>query len=177
MAASAPPWYRRRPGRVGRLMAAVGFAVVWWVLLAPTGLGGPVGMIWVSGSSMEPGMHTGDLALMYQRSSYGVGDVVAFEIPEGGTVIHRIIEVTDAGYRFQGDNRDFADPWELPTDDIVGKRVISVPHAAEAMTFLGRPISLAVLVAILSGLWWSDRSGSAAPRQSRRTSASRPVLP
>lgn len=134
---------------LGRLAAFGAAAIVWLVFLSPTGVGGPVGLVWVSGTSMEPTMHTGDLAVLYERSDYSVGDTVAFEIPGGGTVIHRIIEETDEGYRFQGDNRDFADPWTLTDDDIIGRLVTHVPRAGMVMTWLGRPIVMAALVAML----------------------------
>jgi signal peptidase len=137
-------------GVLGRLALLGTFAVAWFVFLAPTGLGGPVGLIWVSGTSMEPMMHTGDLAVLYEQESYGEGDVVAFEIPGGGTVIHRIIAVENGAYRFQGDNRDFADPWLLGEDAIVGRRLTHVPHAGSVMSELGRPIVMAALVAVLA---------------------------
>ena len=123
------------------------------MLLAPTGLGGPVGLIWVSGTSMEPGLHTGDLVVVYDHDEYEVGQVVAFEIPGGGNVIHRIIEVTEDGYRFQGDNRDFADPWILDDDEIIGSAAFDVPHAGSFITMLGRPIVLAGLVTAMALLW------------------------
>ncbi|MGB5951706.1 MAG: S24/S26 family peptidase, partial [Ornithinimicrobium sp.] len=94
---------------------------------------------------MEPTLSTGDLAVLYRADIYEVGDIVAFEIPEGGTVIHRVIEVAPDGYRFQGDNRDFHDPWVLDQTDVLGRQVFSVPQAARAMTTVARPDVLAAL--------------------------------
>ncbi len=153
-----------RSGGVARLAAravlTVAAGVAWFFLLAPNSLGGPVGMVWVSGTSMEPTMHTGDLAVMYRQSSYDVGDVVAFEIPGGATVIHRIIDVTDAGYQFQGDNRDFADPWFLGPDSIIGRQVALVPKAGTLVTKLGQPPVMALTVAVMALVWWNGRSGN-----------------
>lgn len=129
--------------------------------LAPTGLGGPVGLIWVSGTSMEPNLQTGDLVVVYEHDTYDVGDVVAFRIPGGGTVIHRVIDATADGYRFQGDNRDFADPWLLGRDDIIGAKAVTVPNAGSAMTVLGRPAIMAALVAALALLWCMRPGGAA----------------
>ena len=146
-----------RSGGVARLavrsLLLLAAAFGWYVTLAPNSLGGPVGVIWVSGTSMEPTMHTGDLAVVYERSSYDVGDVVAFEIPGGGTVIHRIIEVTGDGYRFQGDNREFADPWVLDEDAIIGEQVALVPRAGDVVTQLGQPPVMAASVAAMVLLW------------------------
>lgn len=149
------PRVHSHPGRVRRAHAArrgaitAALVVVWVLWLLPTGLGGPVGLIWVSGTSMQPSMHTGDLAMTYRQDSYDVGDVVAFEIPGGGTVIHRIIEVEPDGYRFQGDNRDFADPWVLGDEAIVGRRVFHLPHAGSVLTMLGHPATMGAAVAAL----------------------------
>lgn len=153
-----------RSGGVARLAArAVATAVsgiAWFFLLAPNSLGGPVGMVWVSGTSMEPTMHTGDLVVVYEQASYDVGDVVAFEIPGGGTVIHRIIAVTDAGYQFQGDNRDFADPWFLGADSIIGRQVALLPQAGTLLTKLGQPPMMALAVTVMALLWRNGRSRS-----------------
>jgi signal peptidase I len=138
--------------RLAQGLAILTLATIWYLLCAPTGLGGPVGLIWVSGTSMEPGLKTGDLVIVYEHDSYEVGDVVAFEILGGGQVIHRIIERTDDGYRFQGDNRDFADPWVIGHGDIVGAAALEIPKAGTVMTMLGRPPVLAVLVMALVGL-------------------------
>jgi signal peptidase I len=135
-------------------------AGLWLLFLAPTGLGGPVSLIWVSGISMEPTLHTGDLAVLYERSSYDVGEIVAFEIPEGGTVIHRVVRVVPEGYKFRGDNRSQDDPWVLNEEAIRGQQILSIPSAAKAMTFLGQPHVMAGLVAALVILSALKRSSS-----------------
>lgn len=136
-----------------RLLAKpLAFALViglWFVVAAPRSLGGPVSIIWVSGSSMEPTLQNGDLSVLYSRGSYRVGDIVAFDIPEGGTVIHRVEQSLPDGYRFQGDNRETGDPWVLDETSIRGRQVLRVPNAQGAMAVLGRPEVMAALVAAL----------------------------
>lgn len=122
---------------------------LWLLFLAPASLGGPLSLIWVSGVSMEPTLHTGDLAVLYERGSYDVGQIVAFNIPEGGTVIHRVVETGPGGYRFRGDNRELDDPWVLDEEAIRGRQILAIPGAAQAMTSLGRPPVMAGLVAAL----------------------------
>ncbi|MGB3186743.1 MAG: signal peptidase I [Ornithinimicrobium sp.] len=144
--------------------AAVAALVVplWFAFLAPQPFGGPLSLIWVSGTSMEPTLSTGDLAVLYRAEEYQVGDIVAFEIPEGGTVIHRVIEVGPDGHRFQGDNRDFHDPWVLDGSEILGREIFSVPHAARAMTTVGRPEVMASLAAGLVVFWRLRRNDTKA---------------
>src|SRR5213592_2340237 len=57
-------------------------AVLLWLAL-PQGLGGRAGWVLVSGTSMLPHLHTGDLVLARHRSSYHVGEVIAYRVPEG----------------------------------------------------------------------------------------------
>src|SRR6476469_9792925 len=54
-------------------------ALLWFCL--PQALGGRAGWVLVSGTSMLPQLHTGDLVLVEHRSSYQVGEVVAYRIP------------------------------------------------------------------------------------------------
>lgn len=146
---------RRTLARIGLTIVV---AAIWFQWLLPTGFGGPVGVTWVSGTSMEPGLNTGDLVVTYARDSYEVGNVVSFEIPSGGVVIHRVIEITDDGlYRFRGDNRDYQDPWALPAESIVGVSIFELHHAADVIAVLTRPISLALMVTAIVGLWLWQR--------------------
>src|SRR3954462_6884860 len=84
--------------------------VLFWVLvLRPQTLGGPAGYVLVSGHSMLPRYHTGDLVLVERKSSYHVGQVIAYRVPKGDAmagaqVIHRIIGGSaQAGWIVQGD--------------------------------------------------------------------------
>src|SRR6476646_4106501 len=70
-------------------------ALLWFCL--PQALGGRAGWVLVSGTSMLPHLHTGDLVLVEHRSSYHVGEVVAYRIPKGqvgsGHVVIRILHM------------------------------------------------------------------------------------
>lgn len=128
------------------MVAGVVLWVLWFVFLAPASLGGPVSLIWVSGTSMEPTLHTGDLAIMYEFDSYEVGDIVAFEIPEGGTVIHRVVRSGNGLYEFRGDNKPRDDQWVLDDRAVQGRQLFSIPNAASVISTLGQPRVLGLLV-------------------------------
>lgn len=112
---------------------------------------------------MEPVLQTGDIAILYERERYEVGDIVAFEIPEGGTVIHRVAGIDPGGYRFQGDNRDAEDPWILGDEAIVGRQLISIPNVTDAMETVSQPVIMAVLVAALVALIGLKREAERRP--------------
>jgi signal peptidase I len=129
---------------IGILLTIAAIAA-WFVVLRPTALGGPASYIFVSGESMEPTLETGDLVVLQRAEGYAVGDVIAFEIPEGSPgagalVIHRIIGGSaDEGFVMQGDNKPAPDEWQ-PTEDLVAGRLwVHIPGAGNAVAWLKQP--------------------------------------
>lgn len=130
----------------------------WYVLFAPTAIGGPAAYVVVSGHSMDGTYATGDLIVTRQRDSYGVGDIVTFEA-SGGRVIHRITGGDgENGYVLQGDNNADRDPWRPTDDEVVGESWIRFAGKAWVLDlprsplFAGSVVGLVVLV--LGFLQW-----------------------
>lgn len=143
--------------------AVIGLAI--FALALPTSLGGRTGYIVVSGHSMDPTMHTGDLAVVRKQSSYRKGDIVAFVVPKdqvgaGQVVIHRIERVTPRGFIMLGDNNRTIDPWVPKESDLVGRRVLLVPRFQLALKFLGSPLALGVLAGAFAAVLVYSRPGS-----------------
>ncbi|MGZ4330749.1 MAG: signal peptidase I, partial [Solirubrobacteraceae bacterium] len=103
----------RRPTRLrsGLFTAAfVSLAMVAWLYLAPTQIGGTTSYVVTSGISMEPSFRTGDLALVRPADQYRVGQVVAYHSTLlHVTVLHRIVAHRGGRYFFKGDNNNFID--------------------------------------------------------------------
>jgi signal peptidase len=146
-------------GALKRTKKVVGVAVVvlvflgWFQYLRPQTLGGSAAYVLVSGQSMEPRYHTGDLVLVERQSSYHVGQLIAYRVPKsdpmgGAQVIHRIVG-GDAkhGFIVQGDNRTAPDVWHPKPADIVGAKALRIPDASLVLQFLRAPIFLALLAA------------------------------
>jgi signal peptidase len=170
--------------RMLRLVAVLAF-VGWFLALRPQTLGGPAGWILVAGDSMEPNIHAGSLVVVTRRAEYGIGDVVAYRVPDGDpgagdNVIHRIVGGTaDGGFIVRGDNTNGPDMWRPEPSDIVGAAWLVLPNGAVPMLFLRSPIVIASLAAALAtyvvlGLLVPSRP-SAARRAELEGSASRPV--
>jgi signal peptidase I len=121
---------------------------------------------------MEPGMGDGDLAVVRCAEPYGVGDVVAFRIPEGDPgagriVIHRIVGVSPAGFLVQGDNKPRPDWWFPTEDDIVGSLWFTVPGGGRLLGRLRDPSTagaLAAAVTVFTMLLGDDASRSRSRR-------------
>ncbi|HEX2177015.1 MAG TPA: signal peptidase I [Nocardioidaceae bacterium] len=169
-----------------RLLSALSTVVLlaafvgWMVYLRPAPLGGPATFVIVSGTSMEPRLHDGDLVVVRRQDSYSPGDVVAFQVPEGepgagAMVIHRIVGGSArSGFRMRGDNKALADLWRPRDGDIVGRPWLEVPRAGRMVTTLGSPIGAGTAAGLLVFLYVLT---GGAPPSSARNAVPRPVPP
>jgi signal peptidase I len=146
----------RRAVRLGgwTLMAAI--VVAWALLFRPQFLGGPAAYVMVSGMSMEPTLHNGDLVIAHRQERYRVGDKVVYRVPKGDTgggslIIHRIVGGSAAaGWIVRGDNKDIPDLWRPKGDDVVGSMWVSVPGAGTLLAYAMSPFALAMICTFLA---------------------------
>ena len=159
----------RLTGIVAGALALALFAAA-WVFFAPTQAGGGTSYAIIVGSSMEPKLHRGDLAVVRERDAYRVGDVVLYDSRDLGTkVLHRIIRVEGDRFVLQGDNNDFLDP-EKPTEaQIVGALWVTAPAVGRVTEWLREPLHGALLVAFVTllALGGGLGAGSAVRRGTR----------
>jgi signal peptidase I len=150
---SRTPW-----GRV-RNQTAIWFP---WLILAgvlaviwPVRFGGSTSFMIVSGHSMDPTYHTGDLVITKARPTYRVGEIVVYKIPGAGAgagreVVHRLHQVLPDGKLLaKGDNNRTADPWPITQGDIVGSKWVMFPKGGIILGFLRSILMLAVVFGVL----------------------------
>jgi signal peptidase len=148
---------RRTARRLATLALLSGLAAC-ALLVWPGFLRGGTAYVIVSGNSMEPTLHAGDLVLTVPHRTYNVGDVVAYRIPEGQPgagvlIIHRIVGGSASSrYIVQGDNRAGRDPWRPRPRDIVGGEALRVPRLGLALVYVRTPLGLATVAGILTAL-------------------------
>jgi signal peptidase I len=137
--------------------------LVWLVIAAAVAVavglmrpGGPIGYVVVAGDSMLPTLNGGDVVFIAKRGTYGVGDVVAYRVPQGEpgagiVVIHRVVGGSAAsGFVLRGDNKEDLDPWRPRSGDVVGKQVVRVPRFGLMLAFLRTPLGLSALAALVT---------------------------
>jgi signal peptidase len=121
--------------------------VLLWFCL-PQSFGGRAGWVLVSGTSMLPRLHTGDLVLVEHQADYHVGEVVAYRVPKGQVgaghvVIHRIVGGNgQTGWTMQGDNRTAPDLWHPTNHDVIGTTQLRIPDAWFVLRILHMPLLL-----------------------------------
>jgi signal peptidase I len=156
MAGAYAPWIIRTRKILARLI----FLALLWIWVMPRTIGGLNTFTVVSGISMEPTFHTGDLIISRKADHYNVGDVVTYKIPEAKykkfRVVHRVVGKTDDGrYEIRGDNQDHADPWSVPGENIAGSKVVMIPRGGSVLGYARNPIGLALLFgALVTWTFW-----------------------
>jgi signal peptidase I len=144
---------------LGRL-ATISLIVAWFLLLRPVALGGPAAYEMVSGHSMEPLLHTGDLVITQSASTYAVGDLIAFHVPAGqlgagSVVIHRIVGGDGvSGFIVKGDNKPTPDTWQPKVSDVIGHSWIALPGRGDVLLTIRRPVVLGSLAAGVFAFWF-----------------------
>lgn len=146
----------RRLLRLTTSVVGLALAAGWLLFLLPASLGGSAAYVIVSGTSMQPTLHTGDLVVLREQSAYEVGDIVSYRVPEGdpgagSTVIHRVVGGdAESGYVLKGDNRDTVDMWRPRPDDVAGRQLVAAPYAGRVLAFLRSTLGLALLGGLLT---------------------------
>jgi signal peptidase I len=143
----------KRAWSIASMVLLLAMCVFWAMFLRPQSLGGTAGYVLVSGHSMNPLYHTGDMILVEHHSSYRVGDIIAYHVPKGDPmaglqVIHRIVGGNAThGFIVQGDNRTAPDVWRPKNTDIVGSAALQIPQAVVVLQFMRSPVLLGLLAA------------------------------
>jgi signal peptidase len=93
----------------------------------------------VASGSMEPKMYPGDVVIIIKTPADNIetGDIIQFRVPEGVTVMHRVIEIqeTEGGSKVfitKGDNNDQPDSEPVLPDNVVGKAIMTIPKVGWA---------------------------------------------
>ena len=135
--------------RTLRGLVAVGLILGAWLLVGPKQLGGPLTYAVIDGNSMEPMLHAEDAAVVREKSSYEVGDVVAYRSAElDRLVLHRIIEQDGDRFVLQGDNNDFVDSAQPTSEQIAGELALSVPKVGAVIERLRSSAGLGLMLAL-----------------------------
>ena len=164
-------------GRIGQVLAVacgVLTLLAGWLFLAPTQLGGRTSYAVIVGSSMEPLLHRGDLAIVRTQRTYAPGDVVLYDSADlGAKVLHRIRRVEGGRFVVGGDNNPFLDS-EHPTEaQLVGTLWFHVPNVGLVTEWVREPGHAALIVGFATLLALGGGVGVGAATRKRRPARAR----
>lgn len=152
-----------------RAICEIGLLILGWLLIAPVQLGGMSSYAIITGNSMEPTMSYGDLAILRTTGDYSIGDVVTYQHPELGPVIHRIVASQEERFIMQGDNNDWLDDYAPGSDEIIGEMWFHIPRIGDWLRWLRTPLGITIFV-VVSGAIIMTEEQLLKPRQSVMTS-------
>lgn len=116
-----------------------------WIVFIPAQIGGQTTYVIVNGNSMEPMLHKGDLVFLRQQPDYSIGEIVTYQHPNIGPVIHRIVERNLERYILQGDNNTWLDPYQPTGTELTGKYWFALPGAGKILLLVRKPWILALI--------------------------------
>jgi signal peptidase I len=150
--------WRRLAGALGLIAVLVG-GLLWGATAT-----GQVAYVTTLGTSMAPGFHQGDLAVVHPSDSYEVGDIVAYRSRLLDTVVlHRIVAQDGDRYILKGDNNSWLDADQPTKADLIGALLVHVPRASGVINWIrARLLFLAAAMVVLGA------GAGTATRQHRR---------
>lgn len=106
-----------------------------------------VGLATVESNSMQPALSRGDLLVVGQETEPAVGDIVVYQDPSIGLVVHRVVALDGDLVTTQGDANNTAD---VPFDRsrIVGRVLAVVPALGLLVAALKTPAGVLVTLAL-----------------------------
>ena len=119
------------------LVAAV---VVLAILLAGVRIVGVTPYAVLSGS-MEPTFPVGSMIYVkaVDPADVEVGDAITFRLTDDLVATHRVIEITEEGFRTQGDANDTPDGAAVTPTNLVGKALFCVPQLGFLSSWMSQP--------------------------------------
>jgi len=156
-----------------RILLLVLIAVIWFGF-SPIQLGGQVAYVIISGNSMEPAIHVGDLVITRKKNTYEVGQRVVYNHPKLGHVFHRIVDRDSEAFIFKGDNNQWLDTYYPTASELIGKFWFKVPGGGEVIRILRDPVyftafTLVILLIIGSLIFFkNEEEGKTGKKKSRK---------
>jgi signal peptidase I len=124
-----------------------------WIFFAPIPLGGQTSYVIITGNSMEPLYHTGDLVIARASKVYSVGDLVAYRDPDlSRFIIHRIISQTFGHFVLKGDHNTWFDSYQPSAQEILGKVWVHIPAAGKLFIWIRTPWIITLVTGITGGV-------------------------
>lgn len=170
---------RTLPSTLKIITAAVSLLamVAVWLMFAPQQFGGQAAYVLVTGNSMEPFLDKGDMVVVRATNDIAVGDVVTYQYPDLGHVIHRVVDIQQGAYILKGDNNEWVDGYTPSQSEIIGEYWFKLPKASGVIKTLRTPWVFALSVGIATLFLGVSMIESPAPKRKQRSSRTIEILP
>ena len=117
----------------------------------------------IQSGSMEPTIPTYSVCLVTTQVDYGdlsVGDIVVYTRPsDGQQIVHRIVDITDAGAVTRGDANQTDDGISVTPDNLYARYIAHIPGGTRVFNVILSPAGLAVMLLLAAALLLPDVVG------------------
>lgn len=106
----------------------------------------------VESGSMEPAVHVGSLCFIDEKANWekiNVGDVIAYQMDNGASVMHRLIQKEGLRGTTKGDANDTPDGYEVNVWNFRGKFLFSIPFLGRVLWDTRTSLIIALLTATI----------------------------
>lgn len=112
----------------------------------------------VVGVSMNPTYYEGDLLVVQgipDMSRVEVHDIIVFHNPYrwDTLIVHRVVGIYALNdqliFQTQGDNNNYADPWQVREEHIVGMVLQKIPYVGSVIKVLQSPYVMGILFSLI----------------------------
>ena len=129
----------------------------------------------VQSGSMEPKIETGSLCFINKLIKYEdikQYDIIAFKLPTGVGVTHRVINISNEGFTTKGDNNQTEDIIKTTKQNYIGKNIFSIPKIGYVIKLIqttrGKIIfGTIIIVLILAGILIGEPSSKKQKNQNK----------
>ncbi len=108
----------------------------------------------IQSGSMEPTIHTYSVCLVTTQVDYddlSVGDIVVYtRRSDGQQIVHRIVDITDAGAITRGDANQTDDGVSVTPDNLYARYIAHIPCGGRVINAIRTPTGYAIIITIVA---------------------------
>ena len=139
---------KKKTVKIALIICAITIAGVFLIFYRPVSLAGDTYYEPVYTGSMEPAIPVGGIVVIkpVNPETLREGDIICFQLSESTSVTHRIINVTDEGFKTKGDANEDPDQGIVEKENIIGKVIFIMPFIGYLGYFVRTPIGFILLI-------------------------------
>jgi signal peptidase len=145
---------KKKTAEIILIICAITVAAVFLIFYRPVSLAGDTYYEPVYTGSMEPAIPVGGIVVIkpVNPETLREGDIICFRLSESTSVTHRIINVTDEGFKTKGDANEDPDQGIVEKENIIGKVIFIIPFIGYLGYFVRTPIGFILLIILPASL-------------------------
>jgi len=139
---------KKKTAEIILIICAVTIAAVFLIFYRPVSFAGDTYYEPVYTGSMEPAIPVGSVVVIkpVDPETLREGDIICFQLSESTSVTHRIINVTDEGFKTKGDANEDPDQGIVKKENIIGKVIFTIPFIGYLGYFVRTPLGFILLI-------------------------------